>query len=76
MRGLFDRTGLAFVGAIAAIALLSACASQSKDGNYVGDTDGGSIGVTTIDYNGHPLYCVERGHALTCDWVRYHAENG
>lgn len=54
----------------------SSCVAQAKDGNFVGSTKGGSIGVKTIDYNGKPLYCVDETHGLSCDWVRYHHENG
>jgi len=52
---------------------LSACAPSVKDGNSVEGTD--FANPTTIIYNGEPLYCIEQGHGLSCDWVRYHLDN-
>lgn len=52
---------------------LAACGGGVKDGNSVEGSD--FARPTTITYNGAPLYCIDQGHGLTCDWVRYHMEN-
>lgn len=45
---------------------------------------GGAYDEVKVNYNGHALYCV-RGHygsgndqwgGLSCDWNRFHRENG
>lgn len=59
------------VAGIAALAL-TACGSTVKEGD--------SISEYTFVYNGHPLHCVRTGlgntATMSCDWVRYHNENG
>lgn len=65
------------------LVILAGCGGGSS--NHVRNL-GGAYDEVKVQYNSHDLYCV-RGHystadarqqwgGLSCDWVRYHRENG
>ena len=78
------KTIAAVLGAVLAVSSLSAC-SASEGAQSVPDCNGGwDTGVgcpVTIQYEDRDLHCVSWSGShgeigLTCDFVRFHAEEG
>lgn len=72
MKKFLIRWKFSCIALLLAAASLAACGTKAQEG----DTNSERI----IIYMGNPLHCVIDGlgdyRTMSCDWVRYHKENG
>jgi hypothetical protein len=70
--GLRIRLGIV---AVLGLGILTACGDNpdSAPSGVGGSLD--SAHYENLRYDGNVLHCVTYMHGISCDWVRYHAEN-